>query len=77
MISPSPPEFHPAPLEVVSRSIRNPVRLLISYCLLRSSAIRVFLILFAEIPYFSQEYGNQLNLLRFFVKVSGCLEARS
>ncbi len=77
MIFPSPPEFHPTRLEVVSRSNLNPVRLLISYRLLRSLAIRVFLILSTGIPYFSQKYGNQLNLLRIIVNVSVCLEARS
>jgi hypothetical protein len=58
MISPSPPEFHPTRLEVVSRSNLNPVRLMIRYRLFRSPAIRVFPILITEIPDLFKEYGN-------------------
>jgi hypothetical protein len=62
MISPSPPEFHLAGLEVFSRRILGPVRLPISYKQSLTPAIRVSLISFFGFPYFSGNGGKHMAL---------------
>ena len=62
MISPSPPEFHPAGLNVFSRRIPGPVRLPISYRRSLTPAIRVSLISFFGIPYFPENKGKHMAL---------------
>jgi hypothetical protein len=62
MTSPPLPEFHPACLKVVSRRNLGPVRLPISYRRSLTPAIRVSLISFFGIPYFSGNGGKQMAL---------------
>jgi len=62
MISPSPPEFHLASLNIVSRRNLGPVRVPISYRQCLTSAIRVFLISLFGFPYFPGNGGIQMAL---------------
>jgi hypothetical protein len=62
MIAPSPPEFHLAGLDVVSRRILGPVRVPINYSRSLTTAIRVSLISFFGIPYSLGNGGKQMAL---------------
>jgi hypothetical protein len=61
MISPSPPEFHRAGLNVVNRRTLGPVRLPLSYRRSLTPAIRIFLISFFGIPYFPEKKGTRMT----------------
>jgi hypothetical protein len=62
MIAPSPPEFPLAGLNVVSRRIHGPMSVPINYKRSLTPAIRVSLISFFEIPYFSGNGGKHMAL---------------
>jgi hypothetical protein len=60
MITPSPPEFYLAGLNVVNRRNLGPVRVPINYRRSLTPAIRVSLISFFGIPYFPENIGKQM-----------------
>jgi hypothetical protein len=62
MISPSPPDFHLAGLKVVSRRILGAVRVPIGYKRFLTPAMRVSLISFFVIPYFSTNGDTSMAL---------------
>jgi hypothetical protein len=76
MTSPSPSEFHPASHKEVSRRNLGPVKLPIGYrgCLIPT--IRVSLILYFAIPYFTGNRGKQMVLGEKIAIPGGGPEAR-
>jgi hypothetical protein len=77
MISPSPPEFHLAGLNIVSRRNLGPVRVPISYRRSLTPAIRVFLISFFGIPYFPGNRGKKMAFREKSILPCRWPEARS
>jgi hypothetical protein len=76
MASPSPSEFRPASHKVVSRRNLGPVKLPIGYRLSLIPTIRVSLIFYFAIPYFTGNGGKQMALREKGAIPGGGPEAR-